>query len=107
MTSSSGVAGNDGSLRKPSVLRVSGAALLRRVCVKLKMPSAYALSTGFGATLRGDSGEVGNACGPGERIEDGNWDARGVGSISSGSLPGEEVDVIVGSDARVLTEALL
>lgn len=86
--SSSGVAGRDGSRLRPSVLKVSGAALLRRVCVKVKMPSAYALSTGFLTVRRGETGEVGVVGDCGNLFDEGKVDASGVGSTPSGSSSG-------------------
>ena len=103
-TSSSGVTHRDGSRRKPRVRNVSGAALFNRVCVKLKMPSAYALSTGF-AVFRGDIGDAGMTGDLGSVTEAGKVDARGVGSTSSGSSS-SDVDDDDGSEFNVLTEAL-
>ena len=40
LTSRAGVGGREGSSLKPSVLSVPGAALLSRVCVNVKIPSA-------------------------------------------------------------------
>jgi len=105
LTSRSGVAGAEASLLSPSVRSVSGAALLSRVCVNVKMPSAYAFKTGLCTTRRGEMGEVGTSCGGGSFADGGNVDASGVGSTSSiSSSTGERGGV--GLACNVLTESL-
>ena len=72
--------------------------------MKEKSPSAYAFSTGLSTFLRGESGEFGTSCDGGCLTEDGNVDARGVGSTSSISSSAGDDDA--GTACSVLTESL-